>query len=226
MDLKDRYPEVKERIESALARAGRADEELTIIAVTKTFPAEVAKAAYEIGIEEIGENKAQELIQKHASLQEMPIRWHFIGHLQTNKVRRILPIATLIHSLDTVHLAKRIEEVAAETDRQVDLLIQVNTSGEETKYGIEPTELEAFLDAIRGYSHLAIRGLMTLGPWTDDEDAIRTAFRLLYDLSLRLRKQIPEAGFLSMGMSGDFEIAIEEGATHVRLGTVLFGPRG
>jgi pyridoxal phosphate enzyme (YggS family) len=226
MNLEERYPDVRERIAEAAAHVRRRQEDVTIIAVTKTFPAELVRATYEFGIHEIGENKAQELIEKQSALAELPIRWHFIGHLQTNKVRKILPIANLIHSLDSVHLAKRIDEVASETDQRVELLIQVNTSGESTKYGIEPDEIEPFLEAIRGYSHLAIRGLMTLGPWTDDQEEIRRAFRLLRDLSDRLRRQIPEATFLSMGMSGDFEIAIEEGATHIRLGTVLFGPRG
>jgi pyridoxal phosphate enzyme (YggS family) len=226
MELKTRFEEIRGRVARAAERAGRPASAITIIAVTKTFPATVVRSAFEIGIPEIGENKAQELIEKQSELAELPIRWHFIGHLQTNKVRKVLPITSMIHSVDSPHLAKRIEEVAAETDREIDVLLQVNSSGETTKFGFEPEELDTILAAVLPYSHLRIRGLMTLGPWTEDSTEIRRAFRLMRDLSIRLQQQLPDADLLSMGMSGDFEIAVEEGATHLRLGTVLFGPRG
>jgi pyridoxal phosphate enzyme (YggS family) len=157
-------------------------------------------------------------------LSDLPIEWHFIGHLQTNKVRQVLPVARMIHSVDSLRLAQRIHDLA--TDRgTIDVLLQVKTSSEETKFGVAPPELPELIAYAHQLDRLRIRGLMTLGPLTEDLDAIRDSFRTLRECSLALRETITEATLLSMGMTSDFEIAIEEGATHVRVGTALFGPR-
>ena len=224
IDIASGYKDLLERIARAASRSGRPASAVTLIAVSKTVDATAVRAAFEAGAEDFGENRAQELVAKHSRLSDLPLRWHFIGHLQTNKVRHVLPIATLIHSVDSIRLAERIQEVAPD-GATVDVLLQVNTSGEATKFGIDPEGLAGLIAGVRSLPKLRIRGLMTLGPWTDDREAIRNSFRLLREESLKLQESYPEATVLSMGMSGDFEIAIEEGATHVRVGTALFGPR-
>ena len=224
MDIQSRYQEIKDRIARAAERSGRNPAEITLIAVTKTVTTSAVRTAFEAGIQDIGENRVQELLRKQSEADDLPIRWHFIGHLQTNKVRQVLPIATMIHSVESSRLANRIHELAADRGG-VDVLLQVNTSDEVTKFGVAPSELPELIASIRGLDHLRIRGLMTLGPLTDDIDAIRHSFRGLRRCSQVLRETVPDAAILSMGMTSDFEIAIEEGATHVRICTALFGPR-
>ena len=224
MDLQSRYEQVKERIARAAERSGRAPEAITLIAVTKTVTTPVVREAFEAGLRNIGENRVQEILRKHSELADLPIRWHFIGHLQTNKVRQVLPVASMIHSVDSPRLASRIHNLAADHG-SVDVLLQVNTSSEETKFGVAPSDLPELIAATRGLDRLRIRGLMTLGPLTEDEDAIRGSFRMLRESLSLLRRTVPDAAVLSMGMTSDYEIAIEEGATHVRIGTALFGAR-
>lgn len=225
MDLQSRYEKIKERITRAAERSGRDPATITVIAVTKTVTASEVRGAYEAGIRHIGENRVQELLRKHSELSDLPIQWHFIGHLQTNKVRRVLPVASMIHSVDSSRLANQIHDLAADLGG-VDVLLQVNTSAEETKFGIAPSALPELIASVRDLDRLRIRGLMTLGPLTDDGAAIRRSFRMLRECASVLRESIHDASVLSMGMTSDFEIAIEEGATHVRIGTALFGPRG
>lgn len=223
-NIESRHKEVLERIARAAERAGRDPAEITLIAVSKTFDTDVVKEAFDCGIRDFGENKVQELVAKHKELPDLQVRWHFVGHLQTNKVKHVLPAATMIHSIDSTRLATKINDLAPGPE-PVDVLIQINTSDEETKFGIGPDELQDLITAIAPLSSLRVRGLMTLGPLTDDLDAIRRSFLLLRECSLTLRETRPEATILSMGMTGDYEIAIEEGATHVRVGTAIFGPR-
>ena len=223
MPFESRLREIRDRIARAAERSGRPASAITLIAVSKTVGAETVRAACDAGIRDFGESRAQELVAKASALRGLPLRWHFIGHLQRNKVPDVVPIASLVHSVDSVRLARRIAETAGA--EPVDCLLQVNTSGEESKFGAAPDELDALLREARDLGPLRIGGLMTLGPLTEDEEAIRASFRLLRRLAERAREEIPEATILSMGMSGDFEIAIEEGATHVRIGTALFGPR-
>lgn len=227
-DLHDRVAAVRERIASALQRGGRPGADVTIIAVTKTYPADTIRAARAAGLEHVGENRVQELMEKVDELGRDAAVWHLIGHLQRNKARTALPLFDLLHSLDSVRLAEKLSQEATAADRTVRALVQVNTSGEESKYGLAA---DAALDALAEICELPglrIEGLMTMAPFTEDEAVPRAAFagaRRLWD---EAGARIP--GFhaleLSMGMSNDFEVAVEEGSTLVRLGTVLFGERG
>lgn len=225
MGMTARYDQVRLGVARAAERSGRDPARITLIAVSKTMPAERIREAFDLGIRDFGENKVQELIRKAGELADLPIRWHLVGHLQTNKVRAVLPHTALIHSVDSLHLAERIHG-SLDPDRSIDVLLQVNTSGEESKFGTTPDDLPALAASIRGLDRVRVRGLMTLGPLTEDERAIRGSFRTLRELLPALNQVFPDAEFLSMGMSGDFETAIEEGATHIRVGTALFGPRG
>lgn len=217
---------VRERIETARERAGRT-QRVTLVAVTKTHPAEVVRAAREAGIEDVGENRVQELERKVEEVGREGLRWHLIGHLQRNKVRAALPLFDLLHSLDSLRLAEKLSEEAVAAGREVRALVQVNTSGEESKYGFSA---DASLDALGEICELPglrIEGLMTMAPFTEEEAILRATFAAARRLQEEAGRQI--SGFqpleLSMGMSNDFEIAVEEGSTLVRLGTVLFGER-
>jgi len=225
--IEEAIAKVNKRIEAACQRAGRKPEEITLIAVTKTFPAETVKQAYQAGLRVFGENRPQELRDK-AQVLPPDIEWHFIGHLQTNKIKYVVPRAVLIHSVDSIHLARALEQFAEKRALKIPILLEVNTSGESSKFGFKPTEvLEAF-KTIKEFNHLQIKGLMTIGPLTDNERKIRQAFRQLYQLREELLRSFESftLPYLSMGMSGDFEIAIEEGSTHIRIGTAIFGARG
>jgi pyridoxal phosphate enzyme (YggS family) len=224
MTIQARVEEIRERIRRAAERSGREADSITLIAVTKGFPALAVQGAYEAGLRDFGENKAQELAAKAPLVAELPVRWHFIGHLQTNKVRQVLGIARLIHSIDSLRLADRLSQLLP-PDHPLEILLQVNTSGEETKFGVSPAELRPLAEGASALPGLAVRGLMTLGPMSADPLAVRASFRLLRALSEEVRPLLPDARILSMGMSGDFEVAIEEGATHVRIGTAIFGER-
>lgn len=217
---------VRERIETARERAGRT-QRVTLVAVTKTHPAEVVRSAREAGIEDVGENRVQELERKVEEVGREGLRWHLIGHLQRNKVRAALPLFDLLHSLDSLRLAEKLSEEAVAAGREVRALVQVNTSGEESKYGFSA---DASLDALGEICELPglrIEGLMTMAPFTEEEAILRATFAAARRLQEEAGRQI--SGFqpleLSMGMSNDFEIAVEEGSTLVRLGTVLFGER-
>ncbi|CAN5864606.1 YggS family pyridoxal phosphate-dependent enzyme [soil metagenome] len=217
---------VRERIETARERAGRT-QRVTLVAVTKTHPAEVVRAARAAGIEDVGENRVQELERKVEEVGREGLRWHLIGHLQRNKVRAALPLFDLLHSLDSLRLAEKLSEEAVAAGREVRALVQVNTSGEESKYGFSA---DASLDALGEICELPglrIEGLMTMAPFTEEEAILRATFAAARRLQEEAGRQI--SGFqpleLSMGMSNDFEIAVEEGSTLVRLGTVLFGER-
>lgn len=224
--LAPRVAAVRERIEQARQRAGSA-RPVTLVAVTKTHPARVVHAARQVGIGDVGENRVQELEQKVAEVGREGLRWHLIGHLQRNKVRAALPLFELLHSLDSLRLAEKLSQEAVATGREVRALVQVNTSGEASKFGFEA---EAALDALGRICELPglrIEGLMTMAPFTGAEAVLRATFAAARRLQEEAARQIP--GFhdreLSMGMSNDFELGIEEGSTMVRLGTVLFGER-
>ena len=224
--LAARVAEVRERIEGACRRAGRTDA-VTLVAVTKTHPPEVVRAAISAGITDVGENRVQELEEKVAAVGRGAVRWHLIGHLQRNKAARGLHLSDLFHALDSVRLAEALSRHAAEAGMTCPVLVQVNTSGEESKFGLEPA---AALDAIGAMAELPgleLQGLMTMAPFTDDQAVLRRTFREARRLNETAAGQIP--GFtgrhLSMGMSNDYELAVEEGATLVRVGSVLFGER-
>ena len=220
--VKENLEEVNRRISEACRRAGRSREDVTLIAVSKTKPVSMLEEAYETGIRDFGENKVQELCEKHEVLQS-DIRWHMIGHLQRNKVRQVIDKTVLIHSVDSVRLAAQIEEEAARKGISTDILLEVNVAEEESKYGFRLAETE-----IAAFPHVHIRGLMTIAPFVDNSEENRPIFKKLYQFYVDMRgKNIDNVtmSMLSMGMTGDYEVAIEEGATLVRVGTGIFGTR-
>ncbi len=219
--------EVHKRIEEACARRGRSPEEITLIAVSKTKPLEDLKEAYRCGERTFGENKVQEIIAKAPDMPE-DVRFHMIGHLQRNKVRQVIPHTALIHSVDSLRLAKQIQEDAAREGRTVDILLEVNVAREESKFGFFAEEVEDAVWEICQFPNVRIRGLMTIAPFVEDPEENRAIFRKLNELSVDIaRKNIDNVimGVLSMGMTGDYEVAIEEGATMIRVGTGIFGAR-
>jgi pyridoxal phosphate enzyme (YggS family) len=220
---------VRERISGAAARAGRRAEDVRLVAITKTQPAEVVRAAFAAGLREFGENKVQEAdgkITELAGLRAAGIVWHMVGHMQSNKARRAAVLFDYIHSLDDVRLGPRLEKAAAEQRKVLKALVQVDLAGEETKFGLEESRLMASLDMLRGSKSLHVVGLMVLPPLADDPEESRPYFRRLRELrDNALRENLMVGAELSMGMSHDLEVAIEEGATMVRVGTAIFGPR-
>jgi len=218
--------QVRERIELACARAGRDPGEVTVVAVSKTFPAEVIREAVEAGIRDIGENRVQEAYQKFQELGRIAT-WHMVGHLQTNKVKRALEFFDWIHSVDSLHLAREISKRAERLGREVDVLLEVNTSGEASKYGVTPEELPALAEAVSQLPRIRVRGLMTIAPIVERPEEARPYFVMLRELRDRLVEEgvVAELPHLSMGMTDDFEVAVEEGATMVRIGRAIFGER-
>jgi pyridoxal phosphate enzyme (YggS family) len=224
--LRENLPRVEARIAAAQERSGRSAP-VTLVAVTKTHPPAAVRAALAVGLRSIGENRVQELEAKVTEVGRDSADWHLIGHLQRNKVRRALALFDLIESVDSYPLAQELSAEAERAGREVEALVELNVSGEASKSGFSPDEGLDAVAAVAALPHLRVRGLMTIGPLTDDAAAIRAAFvrmRRLYDDCAR---DVPgfEARWLSMGMSGDFEVALEEGSTLIRLGTVLFGER-
>jgi len=213
--LRERLEQVEARIQAAAARAGRARSEITLVAVTKKFPAEVVREAYEAGLRVFGENYVQEFEGKHPALADLTdAEFHLIGHLQSNKTRVALDLFQVIETVDSAKLARRLD------GRPLEVMIEVKLSHEDSKAGAEPESLGKLIDEIRACANLRLTGLMTMPPWSDDPEVTRPYFRRLAALAREhgLKK-------LSMGMSHDLEAAIEEGSTHVRVGTALFGPR-
>ncbi len=207
---------------------GRDPGDVTIVAVTKSHPLDAVRLAAANGLLEVGENRVQEAVLKQDAWPDAPVHWHLIGHLQRNKARAAAGRFVLIHSLDSVRLADALEQAAAAKGITQDVLVEVNVAKEPQKSGVMPDEAEELVKYAAGLPHLRLKGLMTIAPLTDDEKALRGTFRKLRELRDCLSPQSPAPSpwHLSMGMSNDFEIAIEEGATMVRLGTVLFGERG
>ena len=225
--VKENLAEVEKKVLAACERAGRNPDDVTLIAVSKTKPIEMIEEAIEYGKKEFGENKAQEMKQKYEALPK-DIVWHFIGHLQTNKVKYVVGRASLIHSVDSLHLAEAIEKESAKKNVISDILIEVNVAGEESKFGLNTEETEELVRSISKLPHIRIKGLMTIAPFVDNPEDNRDIFRSLKELSVDIQsKNIDNVlmDILSMGMTGDYEVAIEEGATHVRVGTGIFGER-
>lgn len=221
---------VRDRICRAAERCGRSPDDITIVAVTKTHPASMVLEAAREGLLDVGENKVQEALEKQDLISGQAdkrtvgqLRWHLIGHLQRNKAKQAVGRFALIHSLDSIRLADALEKAAAEQGITQDVLIQANVAREEQKSGVSVEELEALVQHAQRQPHLALKGFMTMAPFTDDETVIRQTFRGLRELGHR--SSVISHPVLSMGMSSDFEIAVEEGATMLRLGTVLFGER-
>ena len=221
------YDEIKKRVEAACQRAGRNPEEVTLIAVSKTKPVEMLREAYEAGARDFGENKVQEILAKEPKLPE-DIRWHMIGHLQTNKVRQIVGKTCLIHSVDSVRLAEEIHKESVKKGLVTQILLEVNVAEAESKFGFHVEEVEDALKQIQELSGVCVRGLMTIAPFVDNPEDNRPVFQKLNKLYVDMKtKNIDNdtMNILSMGMTGDFEVAVEEGATMVRVGTGIFGAR-
>lgn len=216
---------VRKRIGAAARRVGRNWDEVKLVAVVKLASVEQIREAISAGITDLGENRAQDLLERMPQLP-LDVLWHFVGHLQTNKVKQIIRFVELIHSVDRLSLVEEISKRAAEMEKQQQVLVQVNTAGETSKFGLEPQETIPFLKAIREYRFLKPRGLMTIAPLVHDQEEVRPVFAALR----RLLEEIVQAGIvdsdfncLSMGMSNDFEVAVEEGSNMVRIGTSIFG---
>lgn len=225
--LKDNLTEVKDKITASALKAGRNPEEITLIAVSKTKPVDMIQEIYDLGIREFGENKVQEITSKSEVLPD-DINWHMIGHLQRNKVKAVLKKAVLIHSVDSIRLAKAISDEAVKLNITANILLEVNVANEDTKFGFSISETEERLREISVFPNLLVRGLMTSAPFVDNPEENREYFRQLKQLCVDLKaKNIDNTSmdFLSMGMTNDYEVAIEEGATHVRVGTAIFGER-
>lgn len=225
--IKENYERIRNRVREAAIRAGRDPGEIKIIAVSKTVGPDRIKTAFDCGISDFGENRVQELCEK-TDILDMKCNWHLIGHLQTNKVKYVIDKVCMIHSLDSLELAGEIQKRAEKAGRQVNALVQVNVAGEESKFGIRPEEASGFVKAIGKMGNIRIKGLMTIAPMAQNPDEIRWVFANLKKLLIDIgRENIDNVNmeYLSMGMSNDFEVAIEEGSNMVRIGTALFGKR-
>jgi len=218
---------IEKNILTACATSGRKRDEITLIAVSKTKPVSMLEEVYSTGIRDFGENKVQELSDKFEILPK-DIKWHMIGHLQTNKVKYLMDKAYLIHSVDSLKLAKEIEKQAEKANRIVDILIEVNIAEEESKFGLAKEEVLALIKEISLFPHIRIKGLMTIAPYVENPEDNRLYFRQIKQLSVDIDSQNIDnvsMNILSMGMSGDYMVAIEEGATMIRVGTSIFGER-
>lgn len=228
--LAERFADVRNRIESAARRSNRAPEQVTLIAISKTHPAKVLRDGLNAGITDFGENRVQEAEGKILELGRSAARWHLVGHLQANKAGRAVKLFACIHSLDSVDLAERLDRLCvAEGREELPVLIQIDLGGEKTKTGIDPRQLPDLLRALKECGRLRLIGLMTMPPYFENPDCARPYFKTLRELRDKLQTEGhfgERDGELSMGMSHDFEIAIEEGATMVRVGTAIFGERG
>lgn len=247
--MKENIQNVEQRIQAACDRVGRKRSEVTLIAVSKTKPNEMLEEAYSYGMRYFGENKVQEMAQKYEDLNDLfsdHVHWHLIGHLQRNKVKYIIDKAELIHSVDSVRLAEQIEEEAIKKNITCDILIEVNIAEEDTKFGVNTKDVFSFIKDISHLTHIRVRGLMTVAPYVENSEKNREYFQKLRQLYVdiksknidnncngnitneddnNLQRCLKEFNVLSMGMTGDFEVAIEEGATMVRVGTGIFGER-
>ena len=225
--LSDNLQKVQDNIAAACKRAGRDPSEVTLVAVSKTKPVELLMEAYEAGQRVFGENKVQEILEKCGRMPS-DVRWHMIGHLQRNKVRQVIGQVEMIHSVDSLRLAQTIEQEAAKIGRVIPVLIEVNVAEEDSKFGVTLDQAIPLIDQVSRMEHINVRGLMTIAPFVDDAEKNRPVFRKLYKLGVDiLEKNMNNVtmGVLSMGMTNDYIVAVEEGATMVRVGTGIFGER-
>jgi hypothetical protein len=230
--IAERYDAVREQVEQACQRVGRRADAITIVGVTKTFPLEVVEAGYEVGLRHFGENRARELRDKAKAhpgrFNGGDLDWHMIGHLQTNKAKFVARHADFFECLDSPRLAEELNKRAAKNDRVMPCLVQVNISGADQKYGLPPEKTHDFLDTLATYDHLDVRGLMAMAAYTEDPEDTRPSFQQMRELFETYdARDNPTVAMktLSLGMSSDFEVAIEEGSTMIRIGSALFGPR-
>lgn len=225
--LKEQLEQVNQNIQEACDKAKRDRSEVTLIAVSKTKPIEVLQDAYNLGVRVFGENKVQELVDKYEALPK-DIEWHMIGHLQTNKVKYIIDKVAMIHSVDSIKLAETIEKEAAKKDCIANILVEVNVAEEDSKFGLKVEDVIPFIEKISTFPHIQVKGLMTIAPFVENAEENRDIFAKLHKLSVDINaKNIDNTSMsvLSMGMTNDYEVAVEEGATMVRVGTGIFGAR-
>ncbi len=224
MVIRANFRHIKERLQASAAKRGIPVTDITLIAVTKTVSSEAIREAWDSGIKHFGENRVQDALPKINVLPN-DLHWHFIGHLQTNKVKSVLPVFDLIHSLDSLKLARVIQNEGEKLNKKVNALVQVNIGSEDSKFGFAYEEVLPALQEMAGFSNLKILGLMAIAPFFPDPEHTRPYFRRLYQLFNSIQIAGAEMKYLSMGMTNDFEVAVEEGANMVRLGTALFGAR-
>ena len=225
MDLAENIRSIQERIAAACGRAGRNPDEVTLVAVTKSQPPEIVGEAARLGLTFFGENKIQEAKAK-IPLCSSRLKWHFIGHLQTNKARDAVELFEMVQSVDSLYLAEELNKRAEQVAKRLPVLLEINVVGEASKFGYRPDKLRGELDQLNALPRLEIHGLMTVPPWTKDPEEVRPIFRQMRELKEECEQKLgAPLPHLSMGMTGDFEIAIEEGTTMVRIGTALFGER-
>jgi pyridoxal phosphate enzyme (YggS family) len=225
-DIKENVARVQERIASACRRCGRRPEDVKLLAISKTFPAECIRVGFEAGLRDFGENRVQEAQAKRPALSDLNITWHLVGHLQTNKARTARELFHWVHSVDSLRLSQKLEQTGA---GRLPVLLEVNLGGEESKAGVGEEEIIQLAEQVSQLATLELRGLMVIPPFFDDPEQVRPYFRRLRELAREIdAKSIPNVSVreLSMGMSHDFEVAIEEGSTIVRIGTAIFGARG
>ena len=225
--LKDNFDKVNANIQAACDRAGRNREDVTLIAVSKTKPIQMLQEAYYFGVRVFGENKVQEIVDKYEALPK-DISWHMIGHLQRNKVKYIIDKVDMIHSVDSLRLAETIEKEAAKKDLIIKILIEVNVAKEESKFGVMPEKVEELVSQVSQLPHIRICGLMTIAPFVENPEENRIYFNRLRNIAVDIERKKSDnviMSILSMGMTNDYEVAIEEGSTMVRVGTGLFGAR-
>jgi pyridoxal phosphate enzyme (YggS family) len=219
------WADIRRRVDEACRAAGRDPADVAILPVSKTFGVDVVRAAMALGLRRFGENKVQEIRDKAAALGDGAVEWVVIGHLQTNKAHDVARLASEVQSLDRPQLAAALHRQLVAAGRTIDVLVQVKTAAEDSKYGLDPAQLPTFLDSLRDYPTLRPRGLMTLATHSDDPHVVRDCFRQLRELRDQAAARGHDLPRLSMGMSGDFPLAIAEGATEIRIGTAIFGPR-
>lgn len=227
LNIKENLDDIYSRIKIAAEKSGRRAEDIKLIAVTKTVDVDRIRNVYNYGIFDMGENRVQELLEKYDVL-DPSCKWHLIGHLQTNKVKYIIDKVSMIHSVDSLELAKEINTRAVKLGKIIDILLQVNVSGEESKFGIRPDEVHEFVKTISMLSNISLKGMMTIAPYAQNIEDVRPVFKKLYKLYIDIKSEKIDnvtMDYLSMGMSNDFEVAIEEGANIIRIGTGIFGKR-
>ncbi len=227
MTIKERLTQIREKIEKAAQKAGRAPEEIKLLGASKTQPPEKIREAFEAGLSLFGENYVQEAKKKKEALKDLPITWHLIGYLQRNKAKDAVKIFHMIETIDRKVIASELAKRVQKLGKTLPVLIEVNVGGEETKAGVLPEDLPFLIEHVLSLKELKLSGLMTIPPYREDPEEVRPFFARLRELRDEMQEKFPEADLkeLSMGMSHDFHIAIEEGATIVRVGTALFGPR-
>ena len=228
VDIKENLARVRERMASACRRCGRRLDEVKLLAISKTFPPECVRAAYQAGLSDFGENRVQEAQAKRRVLSDLSITWHLVGHLQTNKARIARELFDWVHSVDSLRLAQKLDQAMAAGAGRLPVLLEVNLGGEESKAGVGESEIVALAEQVSQLATLELRGLMVIPPFFEDAEQARPFFRRLRELALEIEsRNMPHVSMreLSMGMSHDFEVAIEEGSTIIRVGTAIFGAR-